>query len=122
MSAKLNYPTRVEVDMVNNLVYIADSSNNVVRVVNRTSGIITKFAGNYTMGYSGDGGQATSALFYFPADVAVDPVRNLVYIADRLNSYIRVVNTSTGIITKFAGGGYSNGLSKSLFVILFYSL
>jgi DNA-binding beta-propeller fold protein YncE len=107
--------------MVNNLVYIADSGNNVVRVVNRTSGIITKFAGTYTNGYSGDGGQATSALLYYPTDVAVDPVRNLVYIADSGNSYIRVVNTSTGIIRKFAGGGNTNGLSKSLFVILFYS-
>jgi DNA-binding beta-propeller fold protein YncE len=109
--------------MVNNLVYIVDSYNNVVRVVNRTSGIITKFAGNNTTGYSGDGGQATSAMLNDPADIAVDPVRNLVYIADSGNNYIRVVNTSTGIITKFAGGGLnSNGLSKSLFVILFYSL
>jgi DNA-binding beta-propeller fold protein YncE len=110
--------------MVNNLVYIADSGNNVVRVVDRSSNIITKFAGNYTNGYSGDGGQATNALLGSPTDIAVDPVRSLVYIADSSNGYIRVVNTSTGIITKFAGGGSSNsnGLSKSLFVILFYSL
>jgi DNA-binding beta-propeller fold protein YncE len=107
--------------MVNNLVYIADLANNVVRVVNRSSNIITNFAGSYYNGYSGDGGQATYAQLYFPSDIAVDPVRNLVYIADRGNNYIRVVNTSTGIITKFAGGGSSNGLSKSLFVILFYS-
>jgi DNA-binding beta-propeller fold protein YncE len=109
--------------MVNNLVYIADSGNQVVRVVNRSSNIITKFAGSYTGGYYGDGGQATSARFNSPTDVAVDPVRNLVYIADSTNNYIRVVNTSTGIIKKFAGGGTnSSGLSTSLFVILFYSL
>jgi DNA-binding beta-propeller fold protein YncE len=107
--------------MMNNLIYIADSSNNVVRVVNRTSGNITKFAGSYTTGYSGDGGQATSALLNYPTDIAVDTVRNLVYIADSNNNYIRVVSRSTGVITKFAGGGSSNGLSKSLFVILFYS-
>jgi DNA-binding beta-propeller fold protein YncE len=107
--------------MVNNLVYIADYSNNVVRVVNRSSNIITKFAGNYTYGNYGDGGQATNALLGSPADIAADPVRNLVYIVDCTNNNIRVVNTSTGIITKFAGGGNSNGLSKSLFVkILFY--
>jgi DNA-binding beta-propeller fold protein YncE len=107
---------------VNNLVYIADQGNNVVRVVNLSSKIITNFAGSYTSGYYGDGGQATSALLKTPADIAVDPVRNLVYIADSGNNYVRVVNTSTGIITKFAGGGSNSGLSKSLFVILFYSL
>jgi DNA-binding beta-propeller fold protein YncE len=101
--------------MVNGLVYIADTNNNVIRVVNQSSNIITKFAGNYANGKTGDGGRAVNALLYNPVDVAVDPIRNLVYIADSGNSFIRVVNISTGNITRFAGGGTSgnNGLSTS---------
>jgi hypothetical protein len=49
-------PTHLAVDSVNNLVYIADMSNQIVRVVNRTSNTISTVAGihSYT-GSSGDG-------------------------------------------------------------------
>ena len=59
---------------------------------------------------SGDGGKATSAQLHCPAGVAFDTVGNNQYIADSLNSAIRLV-TSAGIITTYAGtlasGGYS---------------
>lgn len=38
-------PASVASDNVNNLIYFTDSSNNLVRVVNKTSGILTTFAG-----------------------------------------------------------------------------
>ena len=41
-------------------------------------------------GFSGDGGPATSAEFYFPQGVAVDGAGNLV-IADTQNSRVREV-------------------------------
>jgi DNA-binding beta-propeller fold protein YncE len=113
-SAHLNSPTSVAVDSVYNLVYITDPAKNVIRVVNRTNNIITNFAGtnSYPGGYSGDGAQATSAHLDSANDVAVDKVRSLVYIADTANSCVRVVNRHTGIITTFAGGGSTSGLSK----------
>jgi hypothetical protein len=41
---------------VNNLLYIADTSNHVIRVVNLTTNIITRFAGiAKSDGSSGDG-------------------------------------------------------------------
>lgn len=55
-------------------------------------------------GFSGDGGQATAATFFFPPDVALDAQGNL-YIADYNNGRVREVNASTGIITTVAGGG-----------------
>ena len=53
-------------------VYIADSSNYRIRKVTVSTGIITTIAGTGTAGYSGDGGQATSAALNNPQDVALD--------------------------------------------------
>jgi sugar lactone lactonase YvrE len=69
---------------------------------------IVTIAGNGTQGYSGDGGNATSAEFYGPCGVAFDSGGNL-FIADTYNNRIREISTS-GIITTIAGngtGGYS---------------
>lgn len=49
-------------------------------------------------GYSGDGGVATGAVMYAPNAVAFDSQGNL-YIADQLNSVIRVVNLQASAIT-----------------------
>ena len=64
-------------------------------------------AGDGTIGYTGDGGLATSARLYYPQDVAVDASGNI-YIADTINNRIRMVTKSTGIITTVAGDG-TNG-------------
>ncbi len=100
-NASLFNPTSVAFDATGNM-YIADYSNNVIRMVN-ASGIITTFAGNGTQSFSGDGGQATNATFSGPVGVAFDAAGNL-YIADRNNNRIRIVNPS-GIINTFAGNG-----------------
>ena len=53
-------------------VYIADYSNNLIRKVTVSTGIISTIAGAGTTGYSGDGGAAISALLSGPFGVAVD--------------------------------------------------
>ena len=53
-------------------VYIADSSNHRIRMVTILTGIISTIAGSSTNGYSGDGGQATSATLKNPDGVALD--------------------------------------------------
>jgi hypothetical protein len=100
-SAKLNLPSGIFADLHGN-VYIADSGNNKIRLVN-VAGIITTFAGTGIAGNSGDGGAATSAQLNYPAGVSADISGNL-YIADYSNFKIRVV-CSTGIITTYAGTG-----------------
>ena len=100
-SAAIFRPSGTAFDNAGNL-YIADSSNNRVRVVN-TSGIISTVAGNGTAGYGGDGGPATSAELNNPYSVAVDTSNNL-YIADQNNHRVRKVTTA-GIISTFAGTG-----------------
>ena len=69
-------------------LYIADEDNNRVRKV--SGGIITSIAGTGTGGFSGDGGQATSAQLFGPAGVAFDAQGNL-YIADEKNQRVRRV-------------------------------
>ena len=87
-SAGLFYPGGVAVDAARN-IYIADTYNYRIRKVN-TNGIISTVAGNSTIGYSGDGGAATSAGLNYPVGVAVDAAGNI-YIADRYNNRIRKV-------------------------------
>ena len=53
-------------------VYIADESNNRIRKVTVSTGIISTIAGTGTTSYSGDNGPATSAALSSPRGVAVD--------------------------------------------------
>ena len=102
-SAELYYPYGVAVDGNGN-VYIADSNNDRVREVVKATGVITTIAGTGTVGYSGDGGAATSAKLNDPYAVSLDASGN-VYIADAGNNRIREVVKATGNITTFAGNG-----------------
>jgi sugar lactone lactonase YvrE len=100
-------------------VYIGDFNNNDVRKVtspfasgtfNPATTTITTIAGTPAQkGYSGDGGQATSAVIDAPEDLFLDNVNNLYLvgyataIADG-GDYIREVNPA-GIISTFTGIG-----------------
>ena len=70
----------IVVDNSGNL-FIADSGNQRIRRVDATTGIITTVAGNGQIGFSGDGGPATSANLNFSVGVTVDGFANL-FIAD----------------------------------------
>jgi uncharacterized protein (TIGR03437 family) len=98
--AELNTPIALATDSSGNL-YIADSANNRIRKVTKSTGKIATIAGNGTVQYSGDGGSATSASLNTPYGVAVDSAGN-VYIADFLNQAVRKVNSS-GTISTVAG-------------------
>jgi len=98
-SAELNNPIGLALDSSGNL-YIADSANNVIRMVT-SSGIISTFAGNNTAGYSGDKALATGAQLFNPVGVAADATGN-VYIADTGNNVIRQVYN--GNIVTYAEG------------------
>jgi gliding motility-associated-like protein len=67
--------------------------------------VITTFAGNGTIGFSGDGGPAIAAQLFSPSSVCIDNAGNI-YIADQQNHVVRKVN-SAGIISVFAGTGVS---------------
>ena len=82
-------------------LFIVDESNNVIRKVTASTGIITTVAGSISpiappnnYGSTGDGGPATSALLYYPFSVTVDPEGD-VLIADQANNRIRLIQSAT---------------------------
>jgi sugar lactone lactonase YvrE len=102
-AAYLAYPQGIAFDGAGNL-YIADTSNNRIRMINASTGIISTVAGGGTGAQLGDGGLATAAYLAYPQDVTLDHAGNL-YISDRGNSRIREVVVSTGVINTIAGNG-----------------
>ena len=99
-SANLD-PTGVAADFRGN-VYISCAVHGVICKVNRL-GIISVYAGTGSYGYTGDGGQATSARLTAPMGLATDKRGNL-YVADAGNHTIRKIDTF-GVITTIAGSG-----------------
>lgn len=99
VQASLALPNGIAFDSAGDM-YIADTANQVVRMVN-TSGVISTVAGNNYSAYSGDGGAAIDASLSEPSGLAFDSAGNL-YIADTNNDCIRVV-TKDAKINVFAG-------------------
>jgi len=107
--AMLAYPYQVAVDSSNN-IYIADTANNRIRVVNTQSSTITvagvqippgdiaTVAGTGNLGYTGDNGPALSATMNSPFGLVVDSSGNI-YIADSYNGVVREVDTAGTITT-----------------------
>ena len=103
VQAQLNFPTAVAVDREGNL-YIADTMNHRVRMVDSETGIISTLAGTGQARFSGDGGPAHQAALNEPAALAVDEAGRL-YIADQSNHRVRVVDLKTNVIRTVAGTG-----------------
>ncbi|HWQ32319.1 MAG TPA: BACON domain-containing carbohydrate-binding protein [Blastocatellia bacterium] len=85
--AQLNQPRLLSVDAAGDL-YIADQSNNRIRRVTISTGLIITVAGTGAAGPAGDGGSAPAAQLAVPTDVQPDGQGNL-YIADGGNQKIR---------------------------------
>ena len=100
-NASFYYPVGVAVDAAGD-VFVADELNNRIRKIT-ASGIISTVAGTNTAGFGGDGGPAANALLNGPSGVALDSAGDL-YVADRGNERIRMMNTK-GFITTVAGNG-----------------
>ncbi len=111
----LNFPGAVARDASGNL-YVADTFNHRVRVLNTQASAITVagvtipsnqlavVAGTGIAGWNGDNQIATAAELNFPSGLALDPGGHLV-LADSLNHRIRRVDRTTGFITTLAGTG-----------------
>jgi sugar lactone lactonase YvrE len=95
LQAHLCFPSGIAFDSSGN-AYITDTGNNIVRVVTKSTGDITSFAGTGTKGYAGDGGPAIDAKFDGPQGIYVDPA-NRVYISDVFNGEIRMVDSTLTI-------------------------
>jgi hypothetical protein len=100
--ALLWLPYDVATDASEN-VYIADSANQRIRMIDAATLKIHTIAGNGTFGYTGDGGPAVDAQIYGPQAIAVDDGGAVLLIADTSNARLRRVDLTTGIISTIAG-------------------
>jgi uncharacterized protein (TIGR03437 family) len=120
-AALLNNPRGIAIDTQGN-VYIADTGNQIIRVVD-PDGSITSYAGDGTLGFAD--GPAAAARFADPSGIAADPFGTL-YIADEDNHRIRAIRpdglpfpylTREGVVNaaSFFGGAIAPDSIVSLF-------
>jgi DNA-binding beta-propeller fold protein YncE len=83
LSTQLANPTGIALDIPNNGLYITDSNNNRVRLLNITLGTVVTITGGSSSGLSGDNGPAASATLNNPYGVALDLINNKIYIAGK---------------------------------------
>ncbi|MGP8217308.1 MAG: T9SS type A sorting domain-containing protein [Bacteroidia bacterium] len=111
-AAKFDYPTGVATDGTN--VYVADASNNEIRQIVITSGVVTTLAGSTTSGTTNGTGAAAS--FTEPTGVVCDGSGNL-YIAEYGYNEIRKIIITSALVSTYAsypsGGGNANGVGTA---------
>ncbi len=91
-------------------IFVLDSKNYALRVIDVESRSVRTLAGDGTPGYSGDGGDARNATFGSdptaafdgPISLSVDEAGNA-YVGDRFNHVVRMIRRDTGIISTIAG-------------------
>ncbi len=92
-SAEINGPNGAALDSSGN-IYISDTQNRRIRVVNAGTGYISTLAGSGTEGATGNGGPAISAELDDPKQITVDGLGN-VYLADATAEEVRKVQLNT---------------------------
>ena len=107
-AASLANPRGLAVHPGTGMVYVTQAGDHRIRALS-PSGVTTTLAG--TGGASFADGQGTSAAFWWPAGIAVDPT-GVLFVADRRNNRIRRISPQ-GAVTTLAGtgaGSFVNGV------------
>ena len=94
----------------NNTICVLDSRNFAIRIIDIARRCVTTIAGDGRPGYEGDGGNARNARFGSnpqakfdgPISLSVDEDGS-VYIGDRFNHVVRMIDGVTGVISTIAG-------------------
>ncbi|XP_041999453.1 protein SUPPRESSOR OF QUENCHING 1, chloroplastic isoform X2 [Salvia splendens] len=111
--AMFNRPQGLSYNAKKNLLYVADTENHALRVIDFVNETVQTLAGNGKKGsdYQG-GGSGTSQLLNSPWDVCFDPVNDMVYIAMAGQHQIWT-HAPDGTTRTFSGDGYERNLNGS---------
>ncbi len=110
--ASFSSPSGITTDGTN--LFIADANNHRIRQIAIASGAVTTLAGNGSAAWAD--GAGTGAAFNGPNQIIVD--RNFVYVGDTINSVIRRIAISTGVVVSLAGkgsSGFADGTGSAAF-------
>jgi sugar lactone lactonase YvrE len=97
--SKFNNPNAIAINSRNGKIYIADTGNNCIRVID--GGNVTTCAGNGTGGHVN--GPGLSAAFFNPMDIALSSDGNKLYICDTGNQVIREYDIVTNMVSTLVG-------------------
>lgn len=104
LSAQFNGPEGIAVDVSGSYLYVADTGNHVIRLVNLASGTVSTFAGQMAASGYIEGAALATARFNSPADLLVDADGD-VYVADTGNSSIRLIASGGSLTVSTLAGG-----------------
>ena len=85
-------------------LYVSDTENDRIRVIDLATGLVEPFAGTGEKGFSGDGGPALEAELRGPRDLEIGPDGHL-YFADTDNGVVRAIDLESGEIRTVVGTG-----------------
>ena len=102
-NAFFNFPLGIALDVPGN-IYVADGSNQTVRVIS-TNGVVSTLAGKLSKTGSANG-IGTNAMFSSPTALAVDGSGN-VYVADSANEIIRKIAPDATVTTVAGLAGHA---------------
>ena len=97
-------PSGVAISTSGAVAFVGDSTNNLIRSIVVSTGVVSTLAGSIVSSGSMDG-RGSAASFYNPCGVAVNRATTLLVVADQGNSNIRLVNITTAVVSTLAGKG-----------------
>jgi hypothetical protein len=111
--ASFRYPCALALDASGGTLYISDSDNNLIRMADTRTAVVTTLAGG-TSSRSIDG-VGTAASFSFPHGVALDSSGNLFVV--EYHGRVRVIDLATATVYTIAGSvspfGFVDGLGSA---------
>jgi DNA-binding beta-propeller fold protein YncE len=114
ISAMLNNPTAIAIDMNMNRLLVSDTDNHLIRSIDISSGAVSTIAGT---GYSGIVMKIKplECTMNLPRGLAIDPISHVVFVADSGNHCILAFSLNNNTMVLYAGvtisPGFVNGKS-----------
>jgi sugar lactone lactonase YvrE len=107
-SATLTAPEGLAIDT--DVIYVADTGNNRIRIVNKTTRVVTTLAGGGIVGGGFLNAVGTNAILDRPRGIIIHP-NGFIYFADSSNNRIRRIRISDGNVETVAGNTSEGSLN-----------